>query len=123
MVAFTEAEIKDYVKVLNDRVMRLRELTTKVSSGLTKVNTNPSSPSVLRFEGNEIYIVNGSDEEQLAGALRLILELADLQEKVYSLVGNDLNKVIDENVKVAVVEPLGLPTRILLVPSNVTNNK
>jgi len=42
---------------------------------------------------------------------------------VYSLVGNDLNKVIDENVKVAVVEPLGLPTRILLVPSNVTNNK
>ncbi|KUO89144.1 MAG: hypothetical protein GU355_07910 [Caldivirga sp.] len=123
MVAFTEAEIKDYVKVLNDRVIRLRELTTKVSSGLTKVNTNPSSPSVLRFEGNEIYIVNGSDEEQLAGALRLILELADLQEKVYSLVGNDLNKVIDENVKVAVVEPLGLPTRILLVPSNVTNNK
>ncbi|KUO85834.1 MAG: hypothetical protein AT709_03855 [Caldivirga sp. MG_3] len=123
MVAFTEAEIKDYVKVLNDRVMRLRELTTKVSSGLTKVNTNPSSPSVLRFEGNEIYIVNGSDEEQLAGALRLVLELADLQEKVYSLVGNDLNKVIDENVKVAVVEPLGLPTRILLVPSNVTNNK
>ena len=123
MVAFTEAEIKDYVKVLNDRVMRLRELTTKVSSGLTKVNTNPSSPSVLRFEGNEIYIVNGSDEEQLAGALRLMLELADLQEKVYSLVGNDLNKVIDENVKVAVVEPLGLPTRILLVPSNVTNNK
>ncbi|KUO92234.1 MAG: hypothetical protein AT713_01670 [Caldivirga sp. JCHS_4] len=123
MVAFTEAEIKDYVKVLNDRVMRLRELTTKVSSGLTKVNTNPSSPSVLRFEGNEIYIVNGSDEEQLAGALRLILELADLQEKVYSLVGNDLNKVIDENIKVAVVEPLGLPTRILLVPSNVTNNK
>jgi hypothetical protein len=123
VVAFTEAEIKDYVKVLNDRVMRLRELTTKVSSGLTKVNTNPSSPSVLRFEGNEIYIVNGSDEEQLAGALRLILELADLQEKVYSLVGNDLNKVIDENVKVAVVEPLGLPTRILLVPSNVTNNK
>ena len=123
MVAFTEAEIKDYVKVLNDRVIRLRELTTKVSSGLTKVNTNPSSPSVLRFEGNEIYIVNGSDEEQLAGALRLVLELADLQEKVYSLVGNDLNKVIDENVKVAVVEPLGLPTRILLVPSNVTNNK
>jgi hypothetical protein len=123
VVAFTEAEIKDYVKVLNDRVIRLRELTTKVSSGLTKVNTNPSSPSVLRFEGNEIYIVNGSDEEQLAGALRLILELADLQEKVYSLVGNDLNKVIDENVKVAVVEPLGLPTRILLVPSNVTNNK
>ncbi|MFP3195279.1 MAG: hypothetical protein RXQ74_00230 [Caldivirga sp.] len=123
MVAFTEAEIKDYIKVLNDRVMRLRELTTKVSSGLTKVNTNPSSPSVLRFEGNEIYIVNGSDEEQLAGALRLILELADLQEKVYSLVGNDLNKVIDENIKVAVVEPLGLPTRILLVPSNVTNNK
>ena len=123
MVAFTEAEIKDYVKVLNDRVMRLRELTTKVSSGLTKVNTNPSSPSVLRFEGNEIYIINGSDEEQLAGALRLVLELADLQEKVYSLVGNDLNKVIDENVKVAVVEPLGLPTRILLVPSNVTNNK
>lgn len=123
MVAFTEAEIKDYVKVLNDRVIRLRELTTKVSSGLTKVNTNPSSPSVLRFEGNEIYIVNGSDEEQLAGALRLMLELADLQEKVYSLVGNDLNKVIDENVKVAVVEPLGLPTRILLVPSNVTNNK
>jgi hypothetical protein len=123
VVAFTEAEIKDYVKVLNDRVMRLRELTTKVSSGLTKVNTNPSSPSVLRFEGNEIYIVNGSDEEQLAGALRLILELADLQEKVYSLVGNDLNKVIDENIKVAVVEPLGLPTRILLVPSNVTNNK
>jgi hypothetical protein len=123
VVAFTEAEIKDYVKVLNDRVMRLRELTTKVSSGLTKVNTNPSSPSVLRFEGNEIYIVNGSDEEQLAGALRLVLELADLQEKVYSLVGNDLNKVIDENVKVAVVEPLGLPTRILLVPSNVTNNK
>jgi len=123
VVAFTEAEIKDYVKVLNDRVMRLRELTTKVSSGLTKVNTNPSSLSVLRFEGNEIYIVNGSDEEQLAGALRLVLELADLQEKVYSLVGNDLNKVIDENVKVAVVEPLGLPTRILLVPSNVTNNK
>jgi len=123
VVAFTEAEIKDYVKVLNDRVIRLRELTTKVSSGLTKVNTNPSSPSVLRFEGNEIYIVNGSDEEQLAGALRLMLELADLQEKVYSLVGNDLNKVIDENVKVAVVEPLGLPTRILLVPSNVTNNK
>jgi len=123
VVAFTEAEIKDYVKVLNDRVMRLRELTTKVSSGLTKVNTNSSSPSVLRFEGNEIYIVNGSDEEQLAGALRLVLELADLQEKVYSLVGNDLNKVIDENVKVAVVEPLGLPTRILLVPSNVTNNK
>jgi len=123
VVAFTEAEIKDYVKVLNDRVMRLRELTTKVSSGLTKVNTNPSSPSVLRFEGNEIYIVNGSDEEQLAGALRLVLELADLQEKVYSLVGNDLNKVIDENIKVAVVEPLGLPTRILLVPSNVTNNK
>jgi len=123
VVAFTEAEIKDYVKVLNDRVMRLRELTTKVSSGLTKVNTNPSSLSVLRFEGNEIYIINGSDEEQLAGALRLVLELADLQEKVYSLVGNDLNKVIDENVKVAVVEPLGLPTRILLVPSNVTNNK
>lgn len=123
MVAFTEAEIKDYVKVLNDRVMRLRKLTTKVSSELTKVNTNPNSPSVLRFEGNEIYIVNGSDEEQLAGALRLILELADLQEKVYSLVGNDLNKVIDENIKVAVVEPLGLPTRILLVPSNVTNNK
>jgi hypothetical protein len=123
VVAFTEAEIKDYVKVLNDRVMRLRKLTTKVSSELTKVNTNPNSPSVLRFEGNEIYIVNGSDEEQLAGALRLILELADLQEKVYSLVGNDLNKVIDENIKVAVVEPLGLPTRILLVPSNVTNNK
>ncbi len=123
MVAFIETEIKDYVKALSDRIIRLRELSTKVSSRLAKVNVNPSSPSVLRFEGNEIYIVNGSDEEQMAGALRLILELANLQEKVYSLVSYDLNRVINENVKVAAIEPLGLPTRILLVPSNATSNK
>lgn len=123
VAAFIETTVKDYVKMLDDRLMRLRRLMAKVNERLSEVNANPAALGLLRFKGGELVIVNGSDDAQLNNALGLILELARLQEGIYTLVRDDLGKIADKDVKLAVIEPLGLPTRILLVSGNVASNK
>ncbi|WP_291767337.1 hypothetical protein [Caldivirga sp. UBA161] len=121
MVAFIESTVKDYVKLLDDRIIKLRELSSKLSDKVSNANIENSRLNILRFENSEVFIVNGSDNEQLMGALMLILKLANFQEKLYTLVKNDLSRVPDD-VKIAVIEPLGLPTRIIMVPNNATTS-
>ncbi len=109
------------MKLLDDRIIKLRELSSKLSDKVSNANIENSRLNILRFENSEVFIVNGSDNEQLMGALMLILKLANFQEKLYTLVKNDLSRVPDD-VKIAVIEPLGLPTRIIMVPNNATTS-
>ncbi|ABW02539.1 hypothetical protein [Caldivirga maquilingensis] len=118
MVAFIESTVKDYVKLLDDRISKLRELSSRLSDKVSNANVNNTRLSILRFENSEVFIVNGSDNEQLMNALMLILKIVNFQEKLYTLVKNDLSKLSNDDVKIAVIEPLGLPTRIILVPNN-----
>ncbi|WP_292000245.1 hypothetical protein [Caldivirga sp.] len=122
MVAFIESTVKDYVKLLDERISKLRELSSRLSSKISDTNIESTRLGVLRFENSEVLIVNGSDNEQLTSALFFIQKLANLQEKIYTLVKNDLSKISDDNIKIAVIEPLGLPTRIIMVPNNVTTS-
>ncbi|MGC9225962.1 hypothetical protein [Caldivirga sp.] len=122
MVAFIESTVKDYVKLLDERISKLRELSSRLSSKISDTNIESTRLGVLRFENSEVLIVNGGDNEQLISALLFIQKLANLQEKIYTLVKNDLSKISDDNIKIAVIEPLGLPTRIIMVPNNVTTS-
>jgi len=122
VVAFIESTVKDYVKLLDERISKLRELSSRLSSKISDTNIESTRLGVLRFENSEVLIVNGSDNEQLTSALFFIQKLANLQEKIYTLVKNDLSKISDDNIKIAVIEPLGLPTRIIMVPNNVTTS-
>ncbi|MGC8569698.1 MAG: hypothetical protein ACP5L1_00025 [Caldivirga sp.] len=122
MVAFIESTVKDYVKLLDERISKLRELSSRLSSKISDTNIENTRLGVLRFENSEVLIVNGGDNEQLISALLFIQKLANLQEKIYTLVKNDLSKISDDNIKIAVIEPLGLPTRIIMVPNNVTTS-
>ena len=119
MVAFIESTVKDYVKMLDDRISRLRELSSKLIDKVSNADAENIRLNVLRFENSEVFIINGNDNEQLTSALMLILKLINFQEKIYTLVKNDLSRLSDD-IKIAVIEPLGLPTRIIMVPSNVT---
>ena len=109
------------MKLLDDRIIKLRELSSKLSDKVSNTNIENSRLNILRFENSEVFIVNGSDNEQLMSALMLILKLVNFQEKLYTLVKNDLSRVSDD-VKIAIIEPLGLPTRIIMVPSNATTS-
>ena len=120
MVAFIESTVKDYVKLLDERISKLSELSSRLSDKVSNANVKNTRLSILRFENSEVFIVNGSDNEQLMSALMLILKLVNFQVKLYTLVKDDLSKLSDDNVKIAVIEPLGLPTRIIMVPSNAT---
>ncbi|MGC9135746.1 hypothetical protein [Caldivirga sp.] len=122
MVAFIESTVKDYVRLLVERISKLRELSSRLSSKISDTNIESTRLGVLRFENSEVLIVNGGDNEQLISALLFIQKLANLQEKIYTLVKNDLSKISDDNIKIAVIEPLGLPTRIIMVPNNVTTS-
>ena len=119
MVAFIESTVKDYVKMLDDRISRLRELSSKLIDKVSNADAENIRLNVLRFENSEVFIINGNDNEQLTSALMLILKLINFQEKIYTLVKNDLSRLSDD-IKIAVIEPLGLPTRIIMVPSNAT---
>ncbi len=105
--------------MLDDRISRLRELSSKLIDKVSNADAENIRLNVLRFENSEVFIINGNDNEQLTSALMLILKLINFQEKIYTLVKNDLSRLSDD-IKIAVIEPLGLPTRIIMVPSNVT---
>lgn len=105
--------------MLDDRISRLRELSSKLIDKVSNADAENIRLNVLRFENSEVFIINGNDNEQLTSALMLILKLINFQEKIYTLVKNDLSRLSDD-IKIAVIEPLGLPTRIIMVPSNAT---
>lgn len=122
MSVVRELALKEYLKQLDDKISSLRQFRELLAGLLGNEHVSPDQAARLNrliYMGNEVYVVDADDKQQLSTALSLIIELAKLQEGVYSVVKDYLSKVPQGDLRLIVLEELELPARILLVTGRV----